>query len=360
MQKWNINKLTIVLSALIALVAITGCAVTTPQSAQIQPKLFISLPDYCNTPDGMTLDPETNNIILACPNFNDTTYPGVLMKIAPNNDVSIFYPMPVHPETGRGCPMGLDFGPDGNLYVADNQYFDDKDHKSRLIRVIMENGQPVRAEVAVDGFKLSNAVIWKGDSVYVSDTYFDLPNNPGASGIYKISIDEMNKGTVMLKPNATDSHLIAKFKTKANPRDEKAGADGMTFDSNGNLYTGNFGDGVFSKIVFDKDDNVISNTVLVDNKLMPCVDGIFCDLKTDQIYVTDSERNAIHIVTPIGGFRTLWVNDDNDGSTGLLDQPCEPIVRGNELIVVNFDMPFPGLTNTEYDEHHTLSVFKLK
>ena len=31
------------------------------------------------------------------------------------------------------------------------------------------------------------------------------------------------------------------------------GADGMTFDSQGNLYTGNFGDGNFSKVTFTPD-----------------------------------------------------------------------------------------------------------
>ncbi len=339
----------------------SGCKEeSVPSSNLAKPSLFLSLPDKCNTPDGMTLDPSTGNIILACPNFNDTNYPGILMKIDPSNNVSQYFAMPIHPETGRGCPMGLDFGPDGNLYIADNQYFYNKDHKSRLIRVVIENGKPVRAEVAVDGFKLSNAVIWKGDSVYVSDTFFDLPDEPGASGIYRIKLSEMQKGTVQLKPNATDPRLIARFTTAANPRNETAGADGMTFDSKGNLYTGNFGDGAFSKITFDKNGNVLSNEILIKDPRMPCVDGIFCDLKTDEIYIADSEKNAIHIVTPQGDLRTLWINGDSDGSDGLLDQPCEPLIRGNELIIANFDMPFPGLLNSEYDKHHTLSVIKLK
>jgi DNA-binding beta-propeller fold protein YncE len=339
----------------------SGCKegnVASPKSSK--PSLFLALPDKCNTPDGATLDPSSGNIILACPNFNDPNWPGILMKIDPSNNATQYFAMPIHPETKRGCPMGLDFGPDGNLYVADNQYFYDKDHKSRLIRVVIENGTPVRGEVAVDGFKLSNAVIWKGDSVYVSDTFFDLPDKPGASGIYRIKLSEMQKGTVQLKPNATDPHLIAAFTTAANAKNEMAGADGLTFDSKGNLYTGNFGDGAFSKITFDNNGNVLSNKILVKDPRMTCVDGIFCDLKTDEIYVADSERNAIHVISPQGDLRTLWKNDDNDGSDGLLDQPCEPLIRGNELIVVNFDMPFPGLMNSVYDKYHTLSVIKLK
>lgn len=347
----------VLLLALAASVLLGGCAGVQPN----RPKLFLSLPDTCNTPDGVTLDPATGNIILACPNFNDTKFPGILMKIAPSNQATKFFDMPPHPETGKAGPMGLDFGPDGNLYVADNQYFNDKNYKSRLIRVNIKDGKPAGADVVVEGFKLSNAVIWKGNDVYVSDTFFDLPDKPGASGIYRISLDEMNKGTVKLKPNASDPHLIARFQTQPleHRHNETAGADGLTFDSKGNLYTGNFGDGVFSKITFGPDGKVTSNKILVKSPKMTCVDGIFCDLKTDRIYVTDSEKNAIHVVTPDGKLTTLWTNGDSDGAGGLLDQPCEPLVRGDELIIVNFDMPFPGLKNSKYDEHHTISVIQL-
>lgn len=62
----------------------------------------------------------------------------------------------------------------------------------------------------------------------------------------------------------------------ANRKGEKAGADGLTFDAEGNLYSGNFGDGVMYKVAFKP-----------------------------------------------------------DGSGGLLDQPCEPALRGEDLIAVN-------------------------
>jgi sugar lactone lactonase YvrE len=266
--------------------------------------------------------------------------------------------------------MGMDFGPDGNLYVADNQYFYSKEHKSRLIRVKVQDGKATGSEVVVEGFKLANAVMFKGNAVFVSDTFFDVPGK-ALSGIYRIGLDEMNQGKpVKLLPKdqfAQDPHCIATWETLCNDpgvahrKGEKAGADGLTFDAEGNLYSGNFGDGVMYKVAFKSDGSVASCTQFVkDWPRMTCVDGIFYDAKRNCIYVADSEKNAIQVVwLPEGKVTTLWENPDTDGSGGLLDQPCEPALRGNDLIVVNFDMPFPGLRNTAFDKPYTISVINV-
>jgi DNA-binding beta-propeller fold protein YncE len=352
------------------LVCMAGCGSTGTQggvSERCRPRLLADLPDTCNTPDGMRLNPKTGDVIVACPNFNEKNYPGLLIKITPANKWEVYCDtLPKHPETGYACPMGMDFGPDGNLYYADNQYFYNKDHKSRLMRVVIQNNKPVRVEEAVVGFKLSNAVMFKGNDVYVSDTFFDLKDKPGVSGVYRIGLDEMKRGIVKLLPkeqHAKDPHCIATFQTQPleHRKGDLAGADGVTFDAEGNLYTGNFGDGVLSKVCFNADGSVKSNTIFVKNPVMTCVDGIFFDAKRNCIYVADSEKNAIQVVhLPDGRVTTLWENGDTDGTDGLLDQPCEPLVRGEELIVVNFDMPFPGLRNSKYNKPHTISVIQLR
>jgi len=328
-----------------------------------RPRLLLSLPDDCNVPDGMRLDPKTGDVILAFPNFKIPKYPGKLMKITPDNRLESYYDrLPVHPHTGKTCPMGLDFGPDGNLYVADNQYFFDKNYQSRLIRVNVRDGKPVGAEVVVDGFKLSNGVMWKGDMLYVTETFFDLPGKPGVSGVYRFSLDELNHGVVTLKhKDQDDPHLLFTLQTHPDEmRRDFAGADGITFDQEGNLYVGKFGDGEVFKIIFESNGSIKSKQRVVGPPRMTCADGMYCDLRTGKVYVTDSQNNAIQVISPDGSVETLWENDDTTGECGLLDQPCEVLVRGNDLIISNFDYTFPGLKNRQNDAFHTVSVILLK
>ena len=331
------------------------------KNANLRPTLFADLGPSCKIPDAMTID-SNNNILVSIPNFiNYEKLGSHIISIDENRKVSDWFTdLPDSPKTGEVHPMGLEFGPDGNLYIADNQYFTSKDYASRLLRIVMQAGKPVRCEVAIEGFKLANAVRWKGNSVYVSDTFFDLEKQPRQSGVFRISLAEMNKGVVKLQPGGKDSRIIARYTTKEGTGDI-AGVDGICFDRDGNLFSGNFGDGVVSRTSFDQSGKVISQEVVIDHPSFTCCDGIVCDVETNKIYMTNSKLNSIHVYdVDQHSLQLLWENDDDNGATGLLDQPCEPVIRGNELIVVNFDMSFPGLKNKTNDDYNTMSVFKIK
>ncbi len=73
--------------------------------------------------------------------------------------------------------------------------------------------------------------------------------------------------------------------------------------------------------------------------------------------------DGAHAVDMQGNVTTLYKNGDTDGADGSLDQPCEVIIRGKELILVNMDMawavPAALQVNTEVDQPYTLSVIKL-
>ena len=82
---------------------------------------------------------------------------------------------------------------------------------------------------------------------------------------------------------------------------------------------------------------------------MKSADGLFFDPKTGVIYVADSRANAVQKVLPDGSVDTLVQNGDTDGRDGGLDQPCEVLLRGRELIVFNMDWPVPGCLNQTYN-----------
>ena len=86
----------------------------------MESKLFLALPEYIATPDGMAIDSE-GNLILACPNYADQSLPGCIVKIDKNKNLTKWVDVPVNPETGLASPMGIAFGPDGDLYVCDNE-----------------------------------------------------------------------------------------------------------------------------------------------------------------------------------------------------------------------------------------------
>lgn len=364
-----------VLVALAGVMTVAGCS-SCPCMKMFQPNrpsVFIDLSapvktdagydvyDMYNTPDGMTLNKKTGIMYLAVPNFNENCFkPGCMIKINPDNSWSKLCDMPIHPETQRAAPMGCNMGPDGNIYVADNQFFYNTNRKSRLYRVVLDDkGDAVRVEIAADGFTLSNAVYWRGNNCYISDTFVvdDGVSKPNTGYIYRITMDEMKAGKVTV----TDAHIVAKQDVIVRGRGDGAGPDGITFDADGNMYCGNFGDGRIFKHTMNPDGTVKSSKVIIDDeKLMPSADGMFWDEKSNMIYIAESASNAIRRFSLDGKIvETVWENDDTCGKDGLLDQPCEVIIRGDELIAVDFDMSFPGLKNTKYDKWHGLHVINL-
>ena len=106
-----------------------------------QSKLFALLPDYVSTPDGMAIDAE-GNLILACPNYADPSMPGVILRIDKDKNIEKWFEVPVHEETGLACPMGIAFGPDGDLYIADTGHN----------RIVVVDGTTHKTEKIIDSF----------------------------------------------------------------------------------------------------------------------------------------------------------------------------------------------------------------
>jgi sugar lactone lactonase YvrE len=302
----------------------------------------------------MALLPD-GGFVLAVPNYNDPTPGAFIMKISADNQVSTFFKPPVHPQTQKAGPMGICLAPSGDLYYADNQFSPETHELSRVMRIVMKDGQPQEAVTVASGLNVANAVAVRGDFLYVSETVLVPGSQPLISGIFRFKLGE--EGVQLTSPPVDDPHLIAKIES----RNEAIGfgADGLCFDNAGNLYCGNFADGTIHKLTFDAEQNVVTNTIWVDDPQMKCADGLFYDTQSERILVADMIQNAVHWVLPDGTVETIAMNGDTDGADGSIDQPCEAILRGNQVIISNMDWPFPGIVNTTWDKPYTLSVVEV-
>ncbi len=372
-----------ILITLFLSVIFTNCFADDNSIKYDRAKLLTNLPTDYNTPDGAAID-KNGNIILSIPNFSNEQLikagkikkpsPALMAKLDKNNKITPWYKFSkkdLHPDTGKIGPMDAAFGPDGNLYIADMQIFWNGEHKSRLLRVNMKDGKPVNMDVVVEGFIVANGVAWKDKTLFVSETI--LAHTPKTkkgqkkpalkSGVYAFTLDELQKGTTKLKPysdKAQDKHLVVKFESSNRVG---FGADGVTFDAAGNLYTAIIEDGVIYKTELDKNNKALKTRLFAQNKNMVSADGIVFNPVDGQIYVADFLGNAVHAVDNKGAVTTLHKNKDTDGADGSLDQPCEVIIRDNQLIVVNMDMawatPKALTVNKKLDLPYTISVIQL-
>jgi hypothetical protein len=103
---------------------------------------------------------------------------------------------------------GTVFGPDGNIYLMDNQFFTRDKNFSRLIRVIVRNGTPVETEVLVEGFNCGGLIRWSENRIYVTDAIFE---NRIESGIYSFSLEELNKKDIVLNSSNKKFYLTSTF-----------------------------------------------------------------------------------------------------------------------------------------------------
>lgn len=325
------------------------------------PRLWHTLAPAYNLPNGMALAPN-GAIILSVPNLLDNTSPGVLLEVTDAAVKPFLRNLPAEPTTHKAAPMELAFGPDGNLYYADNQHGNDQHFKSRLMRVRMQNGRPGTVEVVVDHLALANAVVWKGNNIYVTDSQWDLPGNDAGSAVLAFSLAELNRGPVHLKPKTKDPHVLAMFTTKVNETGIDNGVDGINYDRQGNLYTGSFGDGTLYKLTLNPDGTLAKQeAVALRGAKVSCIDGLVVNRQTDQLYFCNPRENAVQVVNlQDHTVTTLAQNPDTDGRRGQLDEPAQLLLKDGKLYISNIDLPMKNFVNQRVDGPATLSVIDVR
>lgn len=332
-----------------------------PAASLQVPRLFASLPDFVTTPDGMAIDAD-GNLIVACPNFADQKQPGCLLKISKDKKIARWLEVPPLAKTGVACPMGIQFGPSGELYVCDNQAWKGTKEgafQGRVLRLTIKENKVTDCTTVASGMEHPNGVRVKDGYLYVTQSLMTKVKDPSGllvSALYRFKLDDKD---IAVTNTLDDKNIITTFITQN--KDCQYGADGIVFDKTGNLYIGNFGDGAVHKITFAADGKVKENKVWAkDPAQLRTTDGMCIDDATGNLYIADFSENAVAVVTPDAKIQRIAKSPDSDGAKGELDQPGEPIVWNGQLVVTCFDLVTgPDKVNTKHEMPSTMSVLDL-
>lgn len=304
------------------------------------PKLFTLLPEeYVATPDGMTIDRE-GNLILSCPNFANMDLPSCILKITKDKQISKWFDVPVNPETHEARSMGLEFGPDGDLYIVDNAGWTgrpDLIRTGRIIRVhFNDKGEYEFFTVVADHMEHPNGLRIRGDYLYVTQSTLELVKTESGklmSCVYCFHLDDHD---IHCTNTLADENIICTFITE-NPKCQY-GVDGIIFDREGRLIIGNFGDGSIWRLTLSaKGDKIIDKELwCVDTDNLLTTDGMTMD-DHGNIYVADFSANAIGRISPEGKITRIAQSPDCTGWEGGLDEPGEPCFWNGKLVISCFD-----------------------
>ena len=245
-----------IVAGLLVLAGGTGAGCSHGGS-QKQSQPFITLPDFAVTPDGMAVAPD-GDLVLAVPNFasygedGKPAAPACLLRIGADRTIRKWFDVPVLAETGRAAPMGIEFGPAGELYVVDNQNWktgngaNGEINQGRILRLNIRGGQLAETIVVAKGISHPNGVRYRNGQVYVTVSTLPKVKRPDGlltSAVYRFPADGRD---IQVYDTLDDPNILATFVT--GNKFCQYGADGIVFDSKGNLYIGNFGDGRIHKL----------------------------------------------------------------------------------------------------------------
>ena len=265
--------------------------------------------------------------------------------------------VPLVKETGHAFPMCIAFGPDGDLYICDNQGWSGKPEllfKGRILRLRIRNDKVVKTTVVAYGMEHPNGIRVHRNHIYLTHSLLSKVKDPSGlmvSCVYRFSLDDEN---IEITNTLKDRHIITTFLTRN--KNIQYGADGIEFDKAGNLYVGNFGDGAVHKITFNDDGSVRDNKVWAkDPAQLKSTDGMIIDAEGN-LYIADFCANAVAKVAPNGKVTRIAQSPDTDGFNGELDQPGEPIIWQGKLVVTCFDLVVNDQNvNTKHEMPATMS-----
>jgi len=277
----------------------------------------LQMPPSCTQPDGMAIDP-SGRLVIAAPN-NNHKQPGAIFRLSePGKTPVKWFDVPAYAESGFAAPMGICFGPDGELYICDNQ----KAGSARLLRLTFKDDKVATCETIACGLENANGVKYLKGKLYMTCAFLrKIPaeNKALTSGVYMFDAKDRN---VRVTNTAEDKQLIFTDVTEGKIQ---CGCNGIAVNSKGEIFVTNYGASKIWKLTPGEDGRIAKKEIFVKADAgVKTPDGLCMD-EDDNLYIADMHGNQAVKVTPAGEVKVL--------KKGGFKAPSEPGVwRGNFYI----------------------------
>ena len=281
----------------------------------------IQMPEGCTNPDGMAVS-HAGALAVAAPNI-DRRAPGAVFRKDKWGQLRKWFEVPVHPETGFASPMGVCFGPRGELYVCDNQ----PDSRGRVLRVALGRDGKMSCETVAEGLENANGVKYRQGRLYVTQAFLRrIVRDDGAlaSGLYVFSAHDRG----VRVSNTKDDPQLAFLDWTTNAA-TRVGLNGVAVSPDGDaLYVGNYGDARIWKLTPAFDGRIAESEVFAQGGALVTPDGL-CTSQEGVLYVADMKASDVKAFNPDGTLARVIKSKD-------FRRPSEPCVSGNALYVANY------------------------
>ncbi|MGN0847425.1 MAG: SMP-30/gluconolactonase/LRE family protein [Kiritimatiellia bacterium] len=285
----------------------------------------IQMPETCTTPDGMTIDPQ-GRLVIAAPNCNGNPgrkVVGAVFRLdAPGGRPYKWFDVAPLAASGYSQPMGVCFGPEGELYVCDCQ----KAGLGRLLRYTFKDDKVASCETIAEGLYNANGVKYLNGRLYLTQAFLNggtRGDGAATSGLYMFNATDRN---VRVGNTPADPQCV--FADVTRNRKIKVGLNGVAIDSKGNIYTGNYGDGRVWRLTPGADGRIEKAVEFVHQEAGVVTPDGFCMDAEDNLYIADMFGDQSVKVSPEGKVTVL--------KKGCFVRPSEPCVWRGNVYIANY------------------------